>query len=193
VARAEREGVDAYDLMTALAEQSPPGANRLLFNPSLAGGTALDASPNVRGAYVGLDLRHTQADLIRAAMEGVAMGLRLALDVLRGLTPISREMVLVGGGSRVPLWRQILADVFDITIVKTNIDQQAAALGAMAVAAVGTGLWSDFDHIDEVHEIEEITTPILENSAVYQRLLPIYAVAARHQAETGDMLAALDA
>lgn len=191
-ARAEREGADVYDLMTALAEQSPPGANRLLFNPSLAGGTALDASPNVRGAYVGLDLRHTQADLIRAAMEGVAMGLRLALDVLRGLTPISDQMVLVGGGSRNPLWRQILADVFDITIVKTNIDQQAAALGAMAIAAVGTGLWSDFDRIDAVHKTQDIAQPIPDNRALYAELLPIYARAAEHQAEVGDMLAALD-
>jgi xylulokinase len=193
VARAISEGTDAYDLMTALAEQSPPGANRLLFNPSLAGGTALDASPNVRGAYVGLDLRHTQADMIRAAMEGVALGLRLALDVLRGLSPISPEMVVVGGGSRVPLWRRILADVLDITIVKTNIDQQAAALGAMAVAAVGSGLWSDFAHIDEVHEIEDTSPPVPENRALYERLLPIYARAAEHQAEIGGMLASLGA
>ena len=175
--------------MTALAAHSPPGANGVVFNPSLAGGTANDASPNVRGAFVGLDLRHTQADLVRAAMEGVGMGLRLALDILRDLTPVSDQMIVVGGGSRAPMWRRVLADVLDIKIVKTNIDQQAAALGAMAVAAVGAGLWPDFSPIDAVHQIEDITDPIPENRALYTRLLRIYARAAEHQAEIGDMLA----
>ena len=51
VMQAGQQGTDAYDLMTALAAESPPGAHRLLFNPSLAGGTALDGSPDIRGAY----------------------------------------------------------------------------------------------------------------------------------------------
>lgn len=192
VAEAMRRGVDAYDLMTAQAADSPVGANKLLFNPSLAGGTALDASPNIRGAYLGLDLRHTQADLIRAAMEGIALGLRRALDVLRGLTSLDAEMVVVGGGSRSRLWRQILADVYNVHIVKTQIDQQAAALGAMAVAAVGTGLWSDFSRIDDLHRVEEIARPIPEHRAAYEKLLPIFIRAGELQSEIGDMLASLE-
>jgi xylulokinase len=164
----------------------------LLFNPSLAGGTALDESPNIRGAYVGLDLRHTQADLIRAAMEGIALGLRQALDVLRTLTCLSDEMVIVGGGSRAALWRQICSDVYNIEIVKTNIDQQAAALGAMAVAAVGTGMWPDFSRIDDIHQVETITRPIPEHNAVYEKLLPVFARAGQHQSEIGEMLANLE-
>ncbi len=191
VMQAEQQGVDVYDLMTALAARSPVGANKLLFNPSLAGGTALDQSRNVRGAYIGLDLRHTQADVIRAAMEGIAMGLRQALDVLRGLTSLCNEMVVVGGGSRSRLWRQILADVYNIPIVKTNIDQQTAALGAMAVAAVGSGLWGDFRRIDAIHQVEEIIRPNPANHAVYEKLLPIFIRAGQHQAELGEMLADL--
>jgi glycerol kinase len=37
-------------------------------------------------------------------------------------------------------------------IVKTNIDKQTAALGAAALAAVGTNLWSDFKRIDKIHQ-----------------------------------------
>jgi xylulokinase len=138
-----------------------------------------------------LDLRHTQADLIRAAMEGIALGLRRALDVLRKLTHLSDEMVIVGGGSRSALWRQIFADVYNMTIIKTDIDQQAAALGATAVAAVGVGLWPDFSRIDEIHKVEEITHPIPQNTAVYDRLLPVFVKAGQYQAELGDMLANL--
>lgn len=188
-AEAELKKVDPYELMTAEAENSPVGASSIIFNPSLAGGSSLDDSPNIRGAFMGLDLGHTRADVIRSVMEGVALGLRLVLDELRGLTSIADEMTVVGGISRSRLWRQILADVYQMGIVKTNIDQQAAALGAAALAAVGTGIWSDFKIIDEIHTIEDIAQPISENSTIYGKLLPIFSKANRINAEIGDMLA----
>jgi xylulokinase len=191
VRQAESQNADPYDLMTEMAAESPVGANRLLFNPTLAGGTALDGSPNTRGAYIGLDLRHTRADLVRASIEGIGLGLRLALDRLRRLTQIRDEMLIVGGGGRSSIWRQILADVYNMTIIKTNVDQDAAALGAAAIAAVGTGLWDDFRRIDEIHQIESVSRPDAGRNTIYEALLPIYARAAEHQAELGDMLDAL--
>jgi xylulokinase len=62
---AEKIGMDAYAYMDTFAEQSPIGSNKLLFNPSLAGGTSQDASANIRDAYMGLDLKHGKSDLIR--------------------------------------------------------------------------------------------------------------------------------
>jgi xylulokinase len=137
---------------------------------------------------MGLDLAHTRSDLIRAAMEGIAMGLRLALDEIRRLTDIGDEMVMVGGGSRSTFWRQIFADVYNMKVVKTNIDQQAAALGAAATIAVGLGWWEDFSVIDAIHEIESEIVPDPKNQAVYNQLLPIFQKAASSQAELGDML-----
>ena len=191
VAQAKQEGRDIYDLMTAVAETSPIGAHKLIFNPSLAGGTSLDDSPNIRGAFIGLDLGHTQADIIRAAMEGIVMGLRLALDNLRELAELSDEILVVGGGSRSKLWRQIYADVYNMKIVKTNVDQQAAALGAAALAAVGTGLWKDFTKIDDIHQIESVMKPNPQNRDIYEQLMPIFAKAGKYQSELGDMLAKL--
>jgi xylulokinase len=192
VADAERTGTNAYDLMCGLAALSPVGSNRLLFIPTLAGSRASDEGPNIRGAYLGLDLRHGQADVIRAAMEGVAIGLRRALDILRGLTRVCDEMIVVGGGSRSRLWRQICSDVYNLSIVKTSIDEQAAAFGAMAVAAVGTGLWPDFNRIDAIQTVKEISRPVPEHNAVYERLLPIFSVATKHQSELGELLATLE-
>ena len=61
----------------------PGGREKLLFNPSLAGGSSQETTPHIRGAFSGIDLGHTQEDVIRSCMEGVAMNLALALDVLR--------------------------------------------------------------------------------------------------------------
>lgn len=189
---AEAQQKDVYDLITAEAANSPVGAHKLLFNPSLGGGMPMDKSQNIRGAYVGLDLTHTRADIIRATMEGISFGLRACLDKLREMTEISDEMLLVGGGSKSGLWRQIYADAYKCTVIKSNIDQQAAALGAAACAAVGTGVWSDFDKIDALHKVEEMAKPTAENAEKYDKLMEIFYYAADDLSDIGDRLMTLD-
>ncbi|HEY8349055.1 MAG TPA: FGGY-family carbohydrate kinase [Clostridia bacterium] len=185
-------GKNTYAIMDELAGKSPVGANWLLFNPSLAGGTSQDASANLRGAFMGLDLKHDRADLIRACMEGIAMNLRLRLDVLKKHCRLQNEMLLVGGGSKSPLYRRIFADVYNMDIVKTNIDQDAAALGAAAVAAVGCGIWKGFSRIDEIHRTTEIMKPDPANITKYEKLLEVFSFASDRQSEISDRLFALE-
>ncbi|MDR3181522.1 MAG: FGGY-family carbohydrate kinase [Planctomycetaceae bacterium] len=179
--RAEKEGVDVYDLMIAEAETSVSGANGVLFNPTLGGGSALDPGPNIRGAFLALDLSHTRGDLIRAAMEGIAMNLRLVLDAVRKLTAVQKRMNVVGGGAISPLWRQIYADALQIEIAKTNIGQDAAALGAAALAAVGTGIWTDFANIARVLQTEDVKVPQTD----YSHRLAQFSRDAAYLAERG--------
>jgi xylulokinase len=188
VERANQTGQNVYDLMTQLASDSTLGANKLLFNPSLAGGSSQEPSANIRGAFSGLDLGHTRADLIRAGMEGIAINLGLVLEVLKEFSNLSSEMVIVGGGSKSAIWRQIFADVFGMEIVKTNIGEEAGSLGAAAIAAVGCGIWENFSKIDAIHQIENISEPVKENHEFYQQLVPVFKVLRRSQAEIGDRL-----
>ncbi|MFO7908065.1 MAG: FGGY-family carbohydrate kinase [Pirellulaceae bacterium] len=189
---AQREGRDPYDFMTDLARQSTVGANKLLFNPSLAGGSSLDPSPAIRGAFLGLDLGHTQADVVRATLEGIGLNLRIVLDELRRLGEVGREIVVVGGASRSSLWRQILADTLQVDVIQTNVGQEAGALGAAAVAAVSVGLWNNFDRIDEIHQVESVSHPDPSNQVVYDKLLPIFQQARLDQARLGEALAAVE-
>ncbi len=128
VSQAEAEGKDVYALMDDEAAKAPVGSNKLLFNPSLAGGTSQDPNVHIRGAYIGLDLKHDRPDLIRAALEGIAMNLRLRLDLLRKYTRLEDEILFVGGGAKSRLYLGIFADVFNTRIKKSNIDQDAGAL-----------------------------------------------------------------
>jgi xylulokinase len=121
-------------------------------------------------------------------MEGISMNLRLVLDELGRFCHLADEMVLVGGGSKSALWRQIFADTFNKRVIRTNIGQQAAALGAAAVAAIGTGLWPGFGKIDEVQRIESVTGPLPENVRKYELLLPVFEYVRDSQARTGDLL-----
>jgi len=63
------------------------------------------------------------------------------------------------------------------------------ALGAAAVAAVAAGLWDDFSRVDEVHQVGSVTRPDPGNLDAYNKLLPIFLQASRHQARLGDALA----
>jgi xylulokinase len=191
--QAEEAGGDVYELLGELAAGSPVGARGLLFNPSLAGGSSQEDSPHIRGGFLGIDLAHTQADLVRATFEGIALNLASALEVLRGMRALSGTMVLVGGGSKSALWRQIFADAYGMEILRTGVDQDAGALGAAAVGAVGSGLWDDFSPIDRVPGEAQRTRPVPENARAYRSLREVFDYGRRCLAELGDMLHALEA
>ncbi|MBQ2555146.1 MAG: hypothetical protein II561_01220, partial [Thermoguttaceae bacterium] len=176
-ARANSEGRNVYELAIEEAATSAPGANGLLMNPSLAGGASQDGTPKLRGAFLGLDLSHTRADLLRACLEGIALGLRDVRENLFAHGGAGDAMTVVGGGAISPIWRQIYADVMKTTIVKTNVGQNAAALGAAALAAVGAGLWSSFDKVDELVQQGESAVPNRDLEELYDRKFADYLTA----------------
>ena len=101
------------------------------------------SDPLARGAFIGLTLRHGRGHLTRALLEGVAFGLKDSFTLIQsaGLSHI-RQVRASGGGTKSPLWRQILADVLGVELVTVNTTE-GAAFGAALLAAVGAGNWPD--------------------------------------------------
>jgi len=188
---ARAEARDVYQALADLAQKAQPGSGGLLFVPTLGGGTSLEGGPAVRGAFVGLDLGHGRPEIMRATFEGIALALRVALDALRKMTEVSDEIVIVGGGARSALWRQIFADIFDCRIVKTVIDQQAAALGAAALAFVGLGIWRDFESIVGLHVVEHAHSPDPAGASLVERQRSAFLVAMQQQQTIAVALSAL--
>ncbi|MDF3000974.1 MAG: pentose kinase, partial [Bacillota bacterium] len=114
---------DAYEIMNKMAESVPIGSNGILFNPSLAGGSPQEPSPYLSGSFAGLTLRNTREDMVRAAMEGIAMALRKTLDILSSSVTVSGNLLICGGGSKSSVWLRMFADIYNLPILKTNIDQ----------------------------------------------------------------------
>jgi xylulokinase len=138
--RANESGRDVYDLLTEAAAQVPPGCEGLLFLPYLSGERTPYPDPNARGVFFGLTLRHGKAHLTRAVLEGVTYGLRDSLELMRALGLRIEQVRASGGGARSPLWRQMLADVFNTEIVTLNVTE-GAAYGAALLAGVGAGVY----------------------------------------------------
>jgi xylulokinase len=135
-------GLD-FDALLAPASDVPAGSEGLLFLPYLTGERTPHPDPLARGAFVGLTVRHTQAHMTRAVLEGVAFGLRDSFELIKsvGLAEI-RQVRVSGGGARSALWRQILADVLDVELVTVNTTE-GAAYGVALLAGVGAGVWPD--------------------------------------------------
>lgn len=107
----------------------PHGAEGLKLTPYLDGERTPNL-PHATGTLHGITRRNlTPAHLARAAVEGVTGGLNFGLSRLRKLGMNPKEIRVTGGGARSAVWRQLMADIFDVPVVKL-VNEECAALGA---------------------------------------------------------------
>jgi xylulokinase len=127
--------------LAADAEHWEPGAEGLLFAPYLQGERTPHADADVRGAFVGLSLRHDRGALARAVLEGVAYGLRDSLELLRelGVAPVAGRVS--GGGARSRLWLEIVSSVLGLPLELTAVEE-GSAYGAALLGGVAGGVFA---------------------------------------------------
>ncbi len=142
VARAARDGLVAYDLLTDSAAGVPPGAEGLLMLPHLAGAFSPEYEPQARGVFYGVTLRHGKPHFVRAVLEAVAFMLRRNLELLASAGAVASEIRSHGGGARSDLWNQVKADVCGLPVV-TLEGEDAAVRGDAMLAGVAVGAFPD--------------------------------------------------
>jgi xylulokinase len=119
------------------ARAGPPGARGVTFVPYLSGERTPVLRSDARGAWTGLGLAADRTALLQAAAEGVAFGLRHALEALPGPRP--DQLRLAGGGTLDPRFRALLADVLQADLRPVEV-RSASAVGAALLAAQAAGL-----------------------------------------------------
>jgi len=136
----EMFGIDlnTFQQQAALA---PIGADGLTMLPFF-NGERVPALPESSGSLLGMTTENVHVgNICRAVFEGTTFGLRYGLDLLRETGIKSRDIRLIGGGSRSLFWRQLVADVMDTRVVCPRIGEAAALGGAIQAA------WCDqLDH-----------------------------------------------
>lgn len=142
------------------AAQVPPGSRGLLLLPYFAGERTPIFDPDARGIVAGLTLGHGAAELYRAALEGIAYGVRHNLEAMREAGADPGRLVAVGGGTKGGLWTRIVSDV-------AGVEQQipsetiGAALGDAMLAAAATGtevLAADWNPVAETVRPDPVRT-----------------------------------
>ncbi len=156
-------GSDPTSAELAAADQSvgtvADEMDGLLFAPWLSGERVPIFDDRIRGAFVGLGLRHGRAHMLRALMEGVAYQMRWALDYGTAYGVPIGAVRGVGGGFIGASWTQIIADILDRPIEAIARPQDAAAVGAAACALVGIGLQSDIRFVRDRVKVERVFEP----------------------------------
>src|SRR5690606_20483001 len=109
------------------------------FLPHLAGERAPIWDAASRGSFARRGGGTGPAPLARAALEGVALPVRWAVEALEapGGRPIE-PVRISGGGSPPDIWCQIRADILGMRLERAEVPA-AAALGAAILAGVGSG------------------------------------------------------
>jgi xylulokinase len=182
-------GVSPYELMNLEAENSPVGASGLIFLPYLLGERSPRWNPRARGAFIGLTIRHTRADMIRAVLEGVTMNLRVILDAFRSQGAQIEAMRLIGGGARGRFWNRIMADIYGMPVHRLTILEEATSMGAALAGGVGVGLYPDFSMIETMNQVTEIIEPDPAAQAAYEQIYPIFEAAYQALVPIYDMMA----
>src|ERR687890_2328687 len=161
----------AFEIHEREAAALPPGADGLLLVPYWNNVMNPYWDPAATGLVMGWTTAHRRHHLYRAILDGIAFEHRLAMEGIATSTetPLT-EHVILGGGSRSPLWRQIIADVLGARVLRAR-SADATNLGAGVLAAWGAGWFATpKEAAQAMTGTTEFVLPRPDQSKAYDRL-----------------------
>ncbi|RKX87857.1 MAG: xylulokinase [Spirochaetes bacterium] len=121
-------GLDVKEIDAAGA-RAPAGAEGVSMLPFF-NGERVPNLPNGKASIMGLNAtNYTKENIARASLESAVYGMKIGLDRFRELGFDVREIRMIGGGAKSPVWRQMAADVLGVPVLIPE-QAEAAALGA---------------------------------------------------------------
>lgn len=167
--------------MLSRAKQAKAGAGGVLFHPYIHGERAPHWNPHLKPSLSGLHDTTTQADLARAAFEGVGYALLDVRHDLQNRTGCKIDaFTLLGGGAQNRFWAQMMCDMQNLPCrLPRHTD---AAYGAALHAGLAHGAYPDIGVLTKMIEIVDELTPDPEQHQIYRQRFGVF------QAMTADML-----
>ena len=128
----------AYEL---LLRQMPEAPTKLLVLPYFTPTGTPYFDTKVKGAILGLDIFTSRAEIMKALLEGVALEMRLNLDILERVGYKINELRVIGGGAKSMVWNQLKADIIRKPITVPGVTEA----GCMGVAMLAKAAETDKD------------------------------------------------
>jgi gluconokinase len=129
-----------------------PDSHGLTFLPLLAGERGPGWADDANGTIAGISMSTAPVEILRAAMEAVALRFALIAEIIEAASPGEKEVVATGGGLlQSPTWTRIMADALGKTITASGV-QEASSRGAALLVLEKLG------HL----EIEDAEAPLGE-------------------------------
>jgi xylulokinase len=149
VVLANEKGMNAYSF---LLDQLPEEPTDLLVLPYFSPTGTPYFDTNAKGAIIGLQLTTKKPEITKALLEGVALEMKLNLELMEQSGMTIDSFIATGGGTRNKRWTQLKADVLNKSIVTRNIKEAGCYGAAMLAASAFTGQPAEYligkNHID---------------------------------------------
>lgn len=171
--RAKQEGRSAFDLINDQIGAAPAGSNGLYFLPYLIGERSPRWNPNAKGAFIGLTMEHTHADMLRSVIEGIGMNLKIILDIMKQEHTI-HQIIAIGGLAKSEICLQILTDVLGVEMLPLNHLEEATSIGAAVCAGVGVGELESFSDINKFVQPLRSFEPDEKNHHLYEKMRSVF-------------------
>lgn len=135
-----------------LLSEMEPDSHGLTFLPLLAGERGPGWADKANGTIAGISMGTRPVEILRAAMEAVALRFALIAETIERARPGEKEVIATGGGLLgSPAWTRIMADALGKPVTVSGVEE-ASSRGAALLALEALG----------VMEIEEAETPLGE-------------------------------
>lgn len=157
-----------YAKLYAAINPDKLGQNTVYFLPYLMGERSPINDPLARGCFIGISPTTTQADLSQSILEGVAFALRDSYDVLKQNGAQITECSLTGGGSKSPLWCQLMSDVFSMDLPLLS-SQSGASYGMGLLCLVHAGIYPSIEEAEKTLVPTVTYHPEQAKAALYEK------------------------
>lgn len=166
---ADESGVGALDAtaLDALAQTVAPGAEGLVFLPTLGGERCPYPDATATGTFAGITLAHTRAHFARAVMDGVTASMAMCLQMIRDAGVPVDDLAVSGGGFHSAFWTQSCADAFGAPLVRMT-SNDGAALGSALLASVGAGHHATVQAATAIMRATERIEPRADQLAIWR-------------------------
>ena len=155
--RAEEEGLDSL-----------LGKNSVFFLPYLMGERTPHNDVDAKGAFIGMRPSTTRGEMTLSVLEGVAYALRDSLELAKSSGCVIESTKICGGGAKSKVWRQILANVLGIPVVRPLIEEGPAYGGAI-LAMIACGEFASVNEATKaLIKTRDVTMPDSEITKLYE-------------------------
>ena len=142
---------DGLGLIDSAAEAGPIAAAHtdtrgVHLVPAFVGLGAPHWDPEARGLITGITQGTSRDDLVRAAVESMALQTADVLEAMAKDALAPSELRVDGGASVMDVLLQLQADLIDIPVVR-SASAETTAIGAAFLAGLAAGVWRDTDEV----------------------------------------------
>lgn len=162
-------GSDDYAGLQAQITPDKLGRSHVYFLPYLMGERSPINDTSARGTFIGMTMDTSRADMLQAVLEGVAFAIRDSFEVARSLGIAIPRSMICGGGSKSPLWRQMIADILGIPL-DIPVTEQGPGYGGAMLAMVACGVFESVQQAaDKLVRVKDTVQPDPERVALYEK------------------------